>query len=274
YVDTRYLETLKIKPVAGRIFSTNYPEDTSGTIILNQTASKTLGFATPQDAVDKNLHFDFNHKTYDFKIIGVVQDFHFQDLHLPIGPYGFRLNTPPLYNYLIVHLQRGNVDADIKSITGIWHRLNQDEPFDYSFLDKDFDNNYKAEIRLSAIVGYFTAIAILISCLGLFGLSTFSSEQRKKEIGVRKVLGASVPTIVTLLSGDFLKLVLISVVIATPIAWLVMKNWLQGFAYRVQINFWIFLLTGIGVAMIAFLTISYQAIKAAVAIPIESLRTE
>src|SRR5262249_11297964 len=146
-------------------------------------------------------------QTYSWTVIGVVKDFHYQDLHIAISPYGFQLNSRPYYNYIMVHSKNGHVASLLKSIEKSWHKLNPNEPFEYSFLDEDFQKNYEAENRLSAIVGYFTALAILISCLGLFGLATFSAEQRVKEIGVRKVLGASMTGIVALLSKEFLKLV-------------------------------------------------------------------
>ncbi len=244
YVDPGFLQTLGIKPVAGRIYSDDYyAEDTSGTIVLNQTAIKTLGFASAENAVNKKLHFTFNNNTYNFNIIGVVKDFHYEDLHVPIGPYGFQLNTPPLYNYMIVHVKQGNIDAALHAIQLTWHSLNAGEPFDYSFLDKDFQKNYNAENRLAAIVGDFTIIAIFISCLGLFGLATFSTEQRVKEIGVRKVLGASPISIVSLFANDFLKLVVVAIIIALPLAWFVMNKWLQNFAYRIGISWKVFVIT-------------------------------
>ena len=274
YVDPSFLQTLEIKPLAGRIFSADYPEDTSGTIVLNETAIKTLGFANSQSAVNQKLHFTYNGTTYNFNIIGVVKDFHYEDLHLPIGPYGFQLNTPPVYNYMIAHVKSANMDGALQSIKNSWHSLNPNEPFDYSFLDKDFQKNYMAETRLASIVTYFTIIAILISCLGLFGLATFTAEQRIKEIGVRKVLGASVTSIVTLLSKDFMKLVGISILIASPIAWYIMNKWLQEFAYRIHISWMVFVLTTLIAVAIALATISFQAIKAAIANPVKSLRTE
>jgi len=274
YIDYNFLQTLDIKPVAGRLYSSDYPEDTSGTVILNQTAIKTLGFKNPEAAVNQNLHFAFRGTTYNFRIIGIVKDFHYEDLHLPIGPYGFQLNNPPMYNYAIVHVKTSNMNNALQSIRNTWHRLDPNEPFDYSFLDKDFQKNYNAETRLSSIVTYFTIIAILISCLGLFGLATFTAEQRIKEIGVRKVLGASVTNIVTLMSKDFLKLVGISILIASPIAWFVMNKWLQSFAYRTNIGWMVFVITTLIAIFIAMLTISFQAIRAAVANPVESLRTE
>jgi len=275
YIDTRFLQTLNIQPVSGRLFSDDYyAQDTIGTIVLNETAIKLFGFANAAQALNQKLHSTFNDSTYNFNIIGVVKDFHYEDLHLPIGPYGFMLNTPPQFNYMIVHLKSGNITGALQSIQNTWHSLNAAEPFDYSFLDKDFQKNYDAENRLSAIVSDFTVIAILISCLGLFGLATFSAEQRIKEIGVRKVLGASVTSIVTLLSKDFLKLVAIAILIASPIAWFVMNKWLQSFAYRTNISWTVFAVTTITALLIALLTISFQAIRAAIANPVKSLRTE
>jgi len=275
YIDTRYLQSLNIKPLAGRLFSNSYyTEDTTGTIVINETAVKAFGFKDASQAVNQKLHTTYNGITYNSKIIGVVKDFHYEDLHLPIGPYGFQLNTASMFNYMIVHVQSGDMNAALQSIGNTWHKLNATEPFDYSFLDKDFQKNYDAENRLAAIVSDFTIIAILISCLGLFGLATFSAEQRIKEIGVRKVLGASVTGIVTLLSKDFLKLVGIAIVIASPLAWFLMNKWLQSFAYRTHISWVVFAITAFIAMFIALVTISFQAIKAAVANPVKSLRTE
>lgn len=274
YVDTRFLQTLKINPVAGRLFSEDFPSDTSQAIILNQKAIRELGFTSPQESIGKKLYFDFQGKNYSYNIVGVVKDFHYEDLHLPITPYGFQLSMQPQYNYMIVHAKSGNMNAVLSSIKSTWQNLNPSEPFEYSFLDKDFQKNYDAENRLSAIVGYFTAIAILISCLGLFGLATFSAEQRIKEIGVRKTLGASVSSIVALLSVDFLKLVIIAVFIASPLAWLAMNKWLQTFAYRIHISWYVFAITTFSALLIALITISFQAVKAALTNPVKSLRSE
>ncbi|HZZ75570.1 MAG TPA: FtsX-like permease family protein, partial [Puia sp.] len=277
YVDTRYLQTLDIKPVEGRLFSDDYySTDTSGSgsIIINETAVKTLGFANAAKAVNQKIHSAFNGVTYNYNIVGVVKDFHFEDLHVPIGPYGFQLHFPPKYNYLIVHVKPGNMITSVQGVQTVWHKLNATEPFDFSFLNKDFQKNYDAENKLSEIVGDFTFIAILISCLGLFGLATFSAEQRVKEIGVRKILGASVTSIVALVSKDFLKLIGIAVIIASPIAWFVMNKWLQSFAYRTNIGWEVFAVTTFIALFIALLTISFQAIRAAVANPVTSLRSE
>ena len=178
------------------------------------------------------------------------------------------------FNYMVVHAKQGDMGAVINAAQASWKRLNPNEPLEYSFLDADFQKNFEAESRLSSIVLYFTIIAILISCLGLFGLATFSAEQRIKEIGVRKVLGASVGGIVTLLSKEFLVLVGIAVVIASPIAWFVMNKWLQNFVYRTSIGWQVFAITTAIALFIALATISFQAIKAALANPVKSLRTE
>jgi len=274
YVDTRFLQTLHITPVAGRLFSDDFRSDTSKAIILNEKAIKELGFASTQESIGKKLFFDFQGKNYDFDIVGVVKDFHYEDLHLPITPYAFQLSLQPQYNYMIVHAKAGDINNILASVKKSWHNLNPSEPFEYNFLDEDFQKNYDAENRLSAIVGYFTAIAILISCLGLLGLAIFSAEQRTKEIGVRKVLGASVSSIVALLSKDFLKLVALAVLIASPLAWFAMNKWLQSFAYRIHINWTVFAITALAALLIALITISFQAIKAAIANPVKSLRSE
>jgi putative ABC transport system permease protein len=273
-VDESFLQTLNIKPLAGRLFSKQFPADTNNCLILNEAAISKIGFSSPQKAIGSNVYFDWRGQTIGFTIVGVVNDFHFEDLHVPIEPYGFQLNNQPYYNYLMVHAKAGDLSSLLKSIETSWHKLNPNEPFEYSFLDEDFQKNYQAENRLSAIVSYFTIIAILISCLGLFGLATFSAEQRTKEIGVRKVLGASVGNIVGLLSKEFLKLVIIAVVIASPVAWWAMNTWLQDFAYRTHIGWTVFVITSSIALCIALLTISFQAIKAAVANPVKSLRTE
>jgi putative ABC transport system permease protein len=274
YVDTRFLQTLNIQLLAGRLFSDDFRNDTAQAIILNNKAIEALGYSSPEEAVGKNIFSDFGDSTYRKHIVGVVKDFHYEDLHLPVTPYGFQLNLDPSYNYMIVHAKAGNINNILQSMKNTWSKLNPLEPFEYSFLDSNFQKNYDAETRLSAIVGYFTAIAILISCLGLFGLATFSAEQRIKEIGVRKALGASVSSIVGLLSKDFLKLVALAIIIASPLAWLAMNKWLDNFAYRIRIAWTVFAITAIIALLIALFTISFQAVKAAVANPVKSLRSE
>ena len=273
-VDDNFLQTLGITPVAGRLFSPEFPSDSINKMIINETGAKEIGFSSPKEAVGKNIYFEYNGKKISNEIIGVVKDFHFEDLHLSITPYVFQLNNRQSYNYLLVHAKTVQNDKLLASLGQIWHSLNPNEPFSFSFLDEDFQKNYQAENRLSSIVSYFTIIAIFISCLGLLGLAIFSAEQRTKEIGIRKVLGASVMSIVTLLSRDFLKLVIISVVIASPLAWMIMNKWLQDFAYKSPISWTIFVLTFVTALLIALLTISFNAIRAAVSNPINNLRTE
>ena len=274
WVDDNFLQTLGIKPLKGRFFSKEFPSDTSFRMVLNETAVKQLGFASADDALGKFVEVNWKGEVYRWEIIGVAKDFHFQDFHEPIEPYGFQVNNVPEFNYLVAHAKEGDMQATLKSIQAAWHKLNPNEPFDYSFLDQDFDKNYQAETRLASIVSYFTIIAILISCLGLFGLAAFSAEQRTKEIGVRKVLGASVGSIVGLLSKEFLKLVAIAVVIASPVAWFVMNKWLEDFAYRVNISWVVFVITTVTALCIALFTIGFQAVRAAVSNPVKSLRTE
>jgi len=274
WIDESFLQTLGIKPVAGRLFSKEFPADTNAKMILNQEAIRQIGFKSEQDAIGKTIWFDWQGEKYRWEVIGVVNDFHFKDLHSQIEPYGFQLNNRPQFNYMIAHAKSGDMSGVLSSIGGTWKKLNPNEPFEYNFLDQDFQKNYEADTRLAAIVRNFTIIAILISCLGLFGLATFSAEQRTKEIGVRKVLGATTGNVVGLLSKDFLKLVLIAVVIASPITWFVMNKWLQDFAYRTNISWTVFVITALLAGGIALFTISFQSIKAALANPVKSLRTE
>ncbi|HMH20876.1 MAG TPA: ABC transporter permease [Puia sp.] len=278
YVDEDLMKTLGIEPVAGRLFSVDFPADTAGPVnrmILNETAVRTLGFASAQDAIGKKIFSEWQGVAHPGEVIGVVKDFHFEDLHVPVTPYAFgRVTEREGFEYLIVHARAGNIGQVVKAAQTAWKKFDPNEPFEYNFLDDQFQKNYEADNRLAGIVGYFTVIAILISCLGLFGLAAFSAEQRTKEIGVRKVLGASVNTIVSLLSVDFLKLILVSVVIASPIAWWVMNKWLQGFAYRQPLDWMIFVYTALIAVLIGIFTIGFQSVKAALANPVKSLRSE
>jgi putative ABC transport system permease protein len=206
--------------------------------------------------------------------VGVVKDFHFEGLQTEIKGYGFLLSKRPQYSYLIAHIKTGSLKSALNIASTAWSKLDPNEPFEYSFLDQDFQKNYESEERLAAMIRYFTIIAIFISCLGLFGLTTFTVEQRTKEIGIRKVLGAGTAAIVSLLSKDFLKLVVISFLVASPLAWYFINKWLEGFAYRTPFTIWIVLIGCMVALLIAFVTISIQAIKAALMNPVKSLRTE
>ncbi len=274
WVDDGFLTTLGIQPVAGRLFSSEFPTDSVSKVILNEMAVKKLGFASSEASIGQPIMYNWKGKLYKYEILGVVRDFHFQDLHEPIAPYCFHRNNDPNYNYLLARANATDMQPLLASIEAIWHRLVPGEPFEYTFLEDDFQKNYKADRQMAALVGTFTGIAILISCLGLFGLAAFAAERRTKEIGVRKVLGASVAGITGLLTKDFLKLVIIAILIASPLAWWMMHKWLQDFAYRIEIQWWMFALTGLAAVLIAFLTVSFQSIKAALANPVKSLRSE
>jgi putative ABC transport system permease protein len=208
------------------------------------------------------------------EIVGVVKDFHFEDLHHSIAPYAFFLASNTNFNYLIVHAKTANMDKVLSMLSDKWKKYCSDEPFDYSFLDQDFQRNYNAEVKTMSIVSIFTGISIFISCLGLFGLAVFTAQQRTKEIGIRKVLGASVLNITTMLSKDFVRLVLIAIVIASPLAYYFMHEWLNDFAYRTNINVWVFMLAAAVAIAFAVITVSIQAVRSAMVNPVESLRTE
>ena len=274
YVDYGYLRTLGLQPVAGRLFSEEFPADSDNRMVLNENAVQSLGFASPAAAIGQKVVTTFQGQSVFHQIVGVVKDFHFQDLHVSIAPYAFQLNNYG-NNYLIVHARAGGaIKPLLASVEQTWHRLNPNEPFEYSFLDEDFQKNYQTEEHLSSMITWFTVMAILISCLGLFGLASFSAEQRIREIGIRKVLGASITGIVVLLSKDFLRLVGIALLIATPLAWLIIHKWLQDFAYQTPISWTVFLLTFASTLFITLFTIGFQAIRAGLANPVKNLKTE
>lgn len=271
-VDENFIQTLNIKLLAGRYFSKEFPGDTANGLILNEEAIRKIGLGKPEDAVGQTIYA--GSQTEPFRIVGVVKDFHFEDLHLPITPFGFGLKANNDYNYILVHANSKDLAGTLAGLRQAWQKLNPAEPFEYNFLDEEFQKNYQAQDRLASMVKYFTIIAILISCLGLFGLAAFSAEQRTKEIGIRKVLGASVSNLVVLISKDFILLVLVALLLASPLAWWIMNKWLSDFAYRTTISWTVFAISALTACFIAFVTVSSQAIKAAVSNPVKSLRTE
>jgi len=220
------------------------------------------------------LYFDFQGSHNTMLIVGVVKNFNFESLYNSIKPFAFNTIMGNKHSYVIANISTKNYAGILNEMARSWNKINPGMPFVYSFLDKDFQKNYEKDQRASGIVGYFTVIAILIACLGLFGLSAFAAEQRIKEIGIRKVLGASVVSIVTLLSLDFIRIVIVAILIASPIGWYFMNKWLAGFAYKVPINGWLFVLTGFLAILIALITVSFQAIRAAIANQVTSLRSE
>ena len=269
FVDFNYINQYKIKVIAGRGFSKDFATDTTQAMVINESASKLLGYNSPQQAIGKK----FDQWGRQGKIIGVVKDFHYQALQEPIRPLTMRIE-PGGYQLLSIKVAGNNLPSTIKAIQSKWDQIIPNRPFEYTFLNESFDKQYRAEDRFGNLFFYFAILAIFISCLGLLGLASYSTIQRTKEIGVRKVLGASVPDIINLLSKDFLKLVLLAFVIASPVAWIFMNKWLKDFAYRTGLAWWMFVFAGIAAIIIAFVTISFQAIKAAVANPVKSLRTE
>ena len=269
FVDFDYINQFKIKMVAGRAFSKDFGTDTTQAMLLNEAAVKMFGYTSPQQAIGRR----FKQWGREGKIIGVMKDFHFHSLQQPIKPLSMRIE-PGGCNLVSANVSAANLPSTISSIESKWKKLIPNRPFSYFFLDDFFDKQYRTEERFGKLFLNFAILAIFISCLGLLGLASYSTIQRTKEIGVRKVLGASVPNIVNLLSREFLKLVAISSLIAFPIAWLAMHKWLQDFAYRTIISWWVFLTAAILATLIALATISFQAIKAAIANPVKSLRTE
>ncbi|TAG19381.1 MAG: ABC transporter permease [Cytophagia bacterium] len=268
-----YLETLGYKLLYGRSLSKNMTAD-SNTIILNETAIKQLGYES-ETAVGKMIYFEADNQRFSKQIVGVMKDFNFRSLHSDITPYGIvRLGSNEQPNYFIANLQRGDFASTIAEVEKIWEKINPETPFEYFFLDQEFQKVYEKEARTAGIIFYFTLITIFIACLGLFGLATFTAEQRTKEIGIRKVLGASILQITILISKDFLKLVMIAFVIASPIAYYFMDKWLADFAYRITISWWVFALAGVATISIALITVSWHSIKAALANPVKSLKTE
>ncbi len=269
FVDTDFLQQYQIEVVAGRVLSSRLSSDSTEAMLINETAARALGFARPQDAVGKR----FEQLKRSGRIVGVIKDFHFQSLQEAVQPLTLRI-LPGFFTFMSFDISPKNTPETVAALKAEWQKLAPDVPFVYFFADEAYNAQYAAEEQFGKLFVYLALVAIFISCLGLFGLATFTAEQRTKEIGVRKVLGASVASIVTLLSKDFLKLVLIAVVIATPLAWYAMNEWLQDFAYKIDISWWVFALAGVLAVGVALLTVSFQSVKAALMNPVESLRSE
>jgi len=269
FVDFDYIPHYQIQMVAGRPFSREFLTDSTQSMILNEAAVKMFGYTTPEDAIGKR----FEQWGREGKIIGVMKDFHFRSLQLPIKPLSMRIEQTRC-NLVSVNVSTTNLPATIAAIEQKWNELIPSAPFSYTFLDEFFNRQYRDEVRFGKLFLNFAILAIFISCLGLLGLASYSTLQRTREIGIRKVMGASVTSILHLLSRDFLKLVLIAFFVAAPVAWYFMHQWLEDFAYRTAIAWWIFALAGVLALLIALFTISFMALRAAVANPVKSLRSE
>jgi putative ABC transport system permease protein len=261
-----FVKTMKLTIAQGRDFSRDFPTDSLG-VIVNETAVKRMGYTDP---VGKYVMWG----GHQVKIVGVLQDFHFASLHQAIEPLIIRMNEDRQSGTLLVRLRPGKDKEALAGLEKLCKELNPAFPFTCQFSDAEYNKAYRSEQLVSKLANYFAVLAIFISCLGLLGLAIFTAGQRTREIGVRKVLGANVPGIVALLSKDFLGLVLIAVVIASPLAWYIMNRWLLDFEYRTPITWWIFVVAGLSAVGIAFVTVSFQAIRSARANPVKSLRAE
>ncbi len=269
-IDEQYIPTMGMKLVAGRNFSKDFGSE-SNTMIINETSAKIMGFA--DDAVGKTVTMAINNEggTRTYTVIGVVKDFHFNSLHEPIDQL-IMLNHKS--SGLIIRAKTADMAGLISSTEAIWNGFNTGEPFSFGLLDELYNQTYLKEQKMGTILRIFALLTIFVACLGLFGLITFTAEQRFKEIGIRKVLGSSVPQIVAMLSSDFLKLVLISFLIAFPLGFYAMNMWLEDFAYRIEIQWWVFLVAGCITMLIAFMTIGWKSFRAASMNPVNSLQTE
>jgi putative ABC transport system permease protein len=257
-----------MKLAAGRFFSRNFPTDTAKAVLVNEAAVRTFGWENAENAIGKRFGKGDDARS----VIGVIKDFNFESLHKPVD--ALLIEYAKGGNRLSLKIDGRHPDEAINHLQKTWKTSFPDIPLEFAFVDESIDKQYGNEQKMQGIFYGFAGLSLLIACLGLFGLSIFVVERKVKEIGIRKVLGASVSGIVGLLSGDFLKLVLIAAIIASPLAWYFMHQWLQDFSYRINIGWWVFVIAGITALFIALVTISFKAIKAALANPVTSLRTE
>jgi len=271
-VDEAFVPTLKLQMLSGRNFSKDFTD--SASVILNETAAKQIGWHNP---IGKTITYPGGNDA-KFKVIGVVKDFNTESLHNTVSPFALFYTTSNTYHantsFIAVRIKAGDYNKVINSIQSKWKQFMPDNPLEYSFMDAEYDALYRTDQTIGKVFTVFTFLSLSVACLGLLGLAIYTAERRMKEIGIRKVLGASVQSVVTMLSKDFLKLVIIASVIAFPIAWYAMNKWLQDFAYPTKISWWIFTLSTGLMVLIALITISFQSIKAALTNPVESLRSE
>ena len=264
-VDEQLVSTLGMPMKEGRTFSDNLKNNRSY-ILLNETAAKVMGLKEP---VGIKVILWGEERT----ILGVIKDFHTASIHQPISPLIFHY-SPDDVSMAMVRIMAGSERKVIDNLTAFYSKLNPGYPLNLQFLDETFHAQYLTEERTLTLAKYFACLTILICCLGLFGLAAYDTERRTKEIGIRKVLGANIKGLIALLAKDFLKLVAIAIVLASPLAYFLMSRWLQDFVYRISIGWWVFVLAGGVALLIALVTVSFQAIKAAIANPVKSLRTE
>jgi len=270
--DYDFLDTLKLEMAQGRFFSREYGTD-SHAAVLNEKAVKLLGW---EDPIGKKIN-NWSTNRGNFTVVGVIKDYHYESLYQEIRPQALFLSGGYYQNverYISVRLNSKNASETVKYIGNTWNDFAPGKPYEYSFLDKDYDNLYINEIQTRSLFSVFSFLAIFIACLGLFGLASFVADRKTKEIGIRKILGASVPRIVRNLNKSFVLWVLIANLIAWPVAWYVMNKWLQNFAYRIDLSWWMFILAAVLALIIALTTVSFHTIKAALKNPADSLRYE
>jgi putative ABC transport system permease protein len=274
WVEPNYLDFLNIKLIAGRSFTENRETDSQNKIILNRIAANQLGFE-PAEIIGQNLYNDRQGVRRAYEVIGVMDDYHQITVKEEVFPLSFHLPLEAAeHDYMIVDVRADELQQSIGKIEEAWKKINTDTPFEYSFLDEDIKRLYDEDVRVSQVITSFSVIAMMISCLGLYGLSTYMAERRFKEIGVRKVMGASVNEIMAMMSNEFIRLVLIAFIIAVPVSLYGIHQWLENFAYKTPVNISIFILAGISALLIAVITVSFQSFKAASVNPVKSLRTE
>ncbi|AHM62863.1 hypothetical protein D770_23090 [Flammeovirgaceae bacterium 311] len=270
FVDADFLKTYGIEMVAGRSLDGEIQSDAESGFLVNEKAVAAFGWANPEEAIGQKMSAGFGREG---EIIGVYKDFHYRSLQAPIEPLVMAI-LPSQFSYISLKMKTSDIGSTMAFVEQKWKELYPQNPYEYAFLDEEFNKQYEADEKIGQTFMAFTGIAIFIACLGLFGLATFIAQQRTKEIGVRKVLGASVTSIVALLSKDFVKLILISFVIATPLSYLLISKWLENFASRISIGWTTFAIAGVTILLIALLTVSFQSLKAALANPVKNLRSE
>ncbi|MBV9962631.1 MAG: ABC transporter permease [Parafilimonas sp.] len=268
-IDENYLSTLKIPLIKGRNFSPAFPSDSSSSVLVNESFVKQAGW---KNAVGQSINFWYKNEKYN--VIGVVKDYHYQPLNQKIGPQVFTMKKDNNYGQVFIKIKPNTAASALKTVQSTFKQLFPLSPYSYVFMNEENRKSYEAESKWKQIMMFGAILTIFISCIGLFGLSVLSAEKRTKEIGIRKVLGASVQGVVTILSRDFLKLVAIALIIAIPAAYIVGNKWLENYPYRITVSWWLFASAAIMVILIALITVSFQAIRAAIANPVKSLRTE
>jgi ABC-type antimicrobial peptide transport system permease subunit len=270
-IDYDYLETMKMELKSGRKFSKEFPsdfaKDTTGNFLVNEEVVKIMGV---DDAVGKSFRF----MGISGRIVGVLKNFHFKGADQPIEPIAFALTDPVRLSYILIRLAPGNISEALKTAENVWNKTIPEYPFDYFFIDEDYDNLFRTQLRLTRLLKYFTILAVIIACLGLYGLSAYSAERRRNEIGIRKVMGAGTITIMFSMVKEFLLLILISLVIALPAGWIIVGNLLKQFASRIDMSVPVFAGIAAGAVIISLITVTFQAIKASLINPAEALKVE